>query len=289
MDIVEHSVNAVKVLLDQKDPKINSKIIYGVNNWMNIPPPELLLIVPTFNHFDYAKSCVESFIKNTPDTRLHIAIIDDASTGWHDINWKEWPQAVYSRIRYDQNAGLTRSWNTGLRLAKDIAAEYTICGNSDILFSPGWYLPLKRALKTFCDLVGPVTNAPGHCKYQNAYNFGITTISDNPKIINNNAQKLYRDTIKVVRTKRINGFCMMAKTTSWWLNAFDQKNVFNPKYKLIGNEDELQARWIAKGYRIAFVPNSFVFHYRSVSRQSGLQKPECQGAYRKRRIRSSER
>ena len=64
----------------------------------------------------------------------------------------------------------------------------------------------------------------------------------------------------------INGFFMLAKTTRWWEGKFNEQHVFDPSKIMTGNEDELQRRWHKQQFRTGFVPSSFVFHYRAVSR-----------------------
>ena len=59
---------------------------------------------------------------------------------------------------------------------------------------------------------------------------------------------------------------MLARTDVWWKGKFDKQYVFDPRKKMAGNEDELQKRWKRIGQRSGFVPSSFIFHYRSVTR-----------------------
>ena len=75
----------------------------------------------------------------------------------------------------------------------------------------------------------------------------------------------------------VNGFCMAAKTDTWFSGAYNSECVFNPKHKMLKNEDELQGRWLKLGRVIAICPSSFVWHYRSVTRKpNGKDK----GSYR---------
>ena len=64
----------------------------------------------------------------------------------------------------------------------------------------------------------------------------------------------------------LNGFFTMAKTEVWWSGAFGKDTVFDPGKRMHHNEDELEIRWAKMGRRIGFVPSSFIFHYRAVSR-----------------------
>lgn len=237
---------------------------------------EVCLIVPTYNHLDYAHRCIDSFIKTTENVDSHVLLIDDCSPDWKDM---EWPDCNLTIHRYDTHGWLTRSWNYGLYMAMTLKHTYTICANSDLLFVDGWYEPLRNALDSH-SFVGPITNTPGHCGHQNIKNYGIVVDTDDIHILNRYAEMCRRFPTAPVKTNLINGFCMMASTDTWWKCKYDEKNVFNPAMRLVGNEDEFQRRLRAKGLSIAYVPQSFVFHYRSVSRPAALSGSASRGAFR---------
>jgi len=119
-------------------------------------------------------------------------------------------------------------------------------------------------------LVGPVTNAPGHRPRQQVK--GLVKgykVSDDQAYIDGVAARLSQDRrLELWSPNRINGFCMAAKTETWWAGAHGAEHVFDPgrKFKLTKNEDELQGRWEKKKIAVGIVPGSFVFHYRGVSR-----------------------
>ena len=236
---------------------------------------ELCLIIPTYNHFDYADRCIQSFYETEPDLDATVCVIDDCS----EENVYDYKFSNKVTIhRFDTRGGLTRSWNYGLALAKD-KYEYTICTNNDILFTACWYEPLKEALETL-DLVGPVTNTPGHCKWQNINKFfHLYTLNDNRHMLDWIGRQCSFNEIEYI-VSEINGFFMMAKTETWWKNSFDTVHVFNPANHMTENERELQRRWKARKLRVGFTPRSFIFHYRSVSRPEALAMDESRGAYR---------
>lgn len=241
---------------------------------------ELLFILPTYGHFDYARACLESFVRHTQPGTYHVAIIDDASPEWFQIPFSLWPVCPKHYLHFVTRDGLTRSWNAGLQLARQHDFQYVICGNSDLLFTEGWYEPLKIALNSGFDLVGPVTNAPGHAGWQNIKHYARCALTDERLYLSTVARRLRKHPKKVYTCRFINGFCMAAKMKTWWAGAFDEDNVFDPRHKLTGNENELQLRFRSRGLHIGYVPRSFVFHYRSVSRPAALTQSSSRGAYR---------
>lgn len=233
----------------------------------------VVAVIPTFNKFVYARQTVLSFFRYSPPDAV-VLVIDDASPCYYRQDWAAWsegmPRGRLILRHFSENDGITRSWNLGLLMARDLRATYTVAGNSDILFTPGWFEPLAYHADRGLALVGPVTNAPGPTNQQlQNVNRYVTNyqVSDDPGHLAMVAARL-RDTwpVETAVTCKLNGFCTMARTDRWWEGAFDRTHVFDPAMKMVGNEDELQRRWKARGWQAGFVPRSFVFHYRAVSR-----------------------
>jgi GT2 family glycosyltransferase len=93
-------------------------------------------------------------------------------------------------------------------------------------------------------------------------------LSDDLTYLDYVQNRLIKDFRNKVRDGLINGFCMIAKTETWWSGAHSKDFVFNPKFKMTKNEDELQGRWLKMGKKIVICPSSFVWHYRGVTRNS---------------------
>lgn len=251
-----------------------------------MPKPRIAVIVPLYNKFAYGRLATLSFFKYT-GAECHAIIVDDASPKFDKQNWDSWyagvkddkgdwvqeplPREHITFHHFEQNDGLTRSWNWGLKKALELDAEYTICTNSDVLFTPFWEQGLIHHLEQGYHLVGPVSNAPGvtnggRQQVQNFYpGYRVTDEADYLRRVAEYL-KTHQPIQKIVGGLPINGFFMMAKTATWWEGRFDRDVVFDPRKKMAGNEDELEKRWRKRGWKIGFVPSSFIFHYRSVSR-----------------------
>ncbi len=245
-------------------------------------PQTVCVIIPTFNQFEYARRAVQSLLRCTVrGATLQYLLVDDASPEWDAVDWNTWPQPDCRKLRFSKRGGLTRSWNAGLRQAVSMGAEYAVCTNSDVLFTPHWFEPLADALENGFDLVGPVTNAPGDAPAQDVQCYlPDAVVTDSAKKIASIAAAL-RNAAPAAISAPINGFFMMAKTQRWRQGAFSRHCVFDPGFPLVGNETELQKRWSKAGMVTGFVPSSFVFHYRSVSRPEGLTGKCGGGAFRR--------
>lgn len=247
---------------------------------MNVVP-KIAVIIPVWNFWDYAVDCVESLLATTPGVRA--ILIDDCSPSRPPPAWLKSKiltsngQHIYTRHKY--NMQLTAAWNTGFqRTFAATDAEYIVAGNSDILFSPGWWESLEYASQKGYHLVGPITNTPGNTTQQDVKRF----VSDyepanDPVSIGKVTSRL--SVLKGhVEPTLINGFFMWAKAEHWNEGRFSAEHIFrpsNPRFKsgrknptplMTGNEDELQLRWKAKGWKFGVACGSFIFHYRSVTR-----------------------
>lgn len=256
---------------------------------------KLAVVIPVYGHFDYAANAVASLFANTHSVDPYVIVVDDASPeakGKEDLGpihevIRQLPPMSAHVIYFGVNGGLTRSWNAGLNIARSFNHPYCCVTNSDVLFTPGWELPLIDAIKhNYMHLVGPITNAPGTEKKQNVANYvpGYE-VKDDPEYLNAIAKSLFFDFGDHAVDSTINGFCMLARTKTWWEHAYDKDNVFrprndfnskgerNPTPLMTLNEYELQSRWHKAGLRTGYCPGSFVFHYRAVSRGEAHKKP----------------
>ena len=230
---------------------------------------KLGIVIPTYGQFDYVDAQLESLAKTTPS--FMALVIDDASPDWSPLLKPRWEAIVgpgrLSVHRFIKQGGLTRSWNWGLYLAKDMA-EYLIAGNSDVLFTPDWYVgPLEAIAKGTLDFVGPLSNAPGDAKKQQVWRyFEGYEITDDWEYLCQTALLLRQQQGGCTVRTSINGFFQLAHRDFWWAHAHSKTEVYNPKNKMVHNEYELQKRLLKADCKLGICLDSFIFHYRGVSR-----------------------
>jgi len=237
------------------------------------------IVIPVRGHFGYARLAVRTALENTPDPL--VILVDDASPGWRDRDWK-FPAERFLLHRFKKNRGLSAAWNAGLVLARNAGAEAAVATNSDVLFPPGWWPPLEKELLPG-RLLGPITNAPGHRRRQQVLRFlPDYKLTDDMKYLAKVQARLTKEQSGKLIFDRINGFCMAARIDDWFRFACAPDTVFNPRYPMNRNEDELQGRWRKSGGKTVIVPASCVFHYRGVTRNAIRGKTGF-GWYRKRK------
>jgi GT2 family glycosyltransferase len=241
----------------------------------------IVYILPSYQSFEYARACILSLHMHSPF--VVAVIIDDASPDWRaNSDWWQGTGGPVSTYRFSTRGGLTRSWNAGMVIAQRFRPDYIVCGNNDVLFSPGWWEGLCWALEAGYGMVGPVSNAPGitaprALQHVRTY-LPDYLLSDDPVSIMQTARLLRICYAGTVAISSVNGFFMMAKARTWRDYGYSPGMVFTPLIRTLptgklnrtpamtGQEDWIQEEWRRKGLKSCIVPSSFIFHYRSVSR-----------------------
>ena len=245
-------------------------------------PDSLLVVVPTYGHFDYAEAAVASAFQATK-CEVVVCIVDDASPDWSE-DWARNLQLQSPRdkliwARHDVNQGLTRMWNFGVATAIGGNFKYVCLTNSDVLFTSGWDVRLREAVNTGWHLVGPLTNTPGdnEAQYVRPHSVDYEN-SDSQLVLDAVAKELGRKT-KVVQGP-LNGFCLFGAVHTFQRHLYDPSRMMafkpsnpvnskgkpNPTPLMTLSEHELQQRWREEGCKTGVVLGSYVYHYRSVSR-----------------------
>lgn len=242
--------------------------------------PPVAVIIPTYRAMPYAVKAVRSALETVPNPL--VLVVDDASPDWDERTWTPFPREAVRTFRFAKNKGLTRSWNQGMRMALAAGAGAVVAANSDVVFPPGWWDPVAAALAaTPLLLAGPVTNAPGHRPRQRVDRYlpGYR-LADDPGYLADVQRRLAAAHPGRLVRDPVNGFCMAALAASWDRFRFSEADVFDPKFPMTRNEDELQGRWRRGGGQVAIVPAAFVWHYRGVSRPGGTAGREGVGWFR---------
>ena len=244
----------------------------------------------------YTTVALRSFFDTTPGGVAIVA--DDGSKEWNKYQqlYEQLPRSKEQQIHFihfNDQVGLTRSWNAGLTLADELKLDYAIAGNNDVIFTNNWYSGLLHALNNGYALAGPLSNAPGvtakNGQQKIQKHLPSFELTDDRDKLDTMSAELHRDHLGEVFESRINGFFQIASMDSWRKGMFNIKDYYRPRnvYDSKGrrnltptltlNEDELQGRWGRLGMKSVIVLSSFIFHYRAVSRGG---KYKCGAWYR---------
>ena len=164
---------------------------------------------------------------------------------------------------FPDQGGITRSWNMGLSVADNMKVDVAITGNADTIWGERSVDTLVQALD-FVDLAGPVSNRPGWGDTRQLVNqydlHGLITLQPMKLSFDYST----REGASNVLPQCINGFTMAARMETWAAGAYDIEDgaFFNPKYKQLENEMELQLRWSLLDWKIGIAMGAYVHHYK---------------------------
>lgn len=240
--------------------------------------PLVVVCVPVYGAFPEALNAIRSIAR--ADGCPSLVVLDDASPGDEhasfrvDVENSVPPERLLYR-RFAYNQGLTRMWNEGWRAAREAGAAYFVAGNSDVLVGAhALTTMIAVCARRGSTLVGPMTNAPGHVRDQQACGV-VQPRQPVVDAMDEVLRKAHGSDSKVV--PRVNGFFALGQVDR--LPPYDSENLFNPRNRMTGNEDELQARMAHRGLVSRVALGAYVFHYRSLSRGLAGRSAD-RGAYR---------
>lgn len=226
---------------------------------------KISIAITCYNQWAYTDQALRSALKTVggcKDFECRLALFDDCSTD----STQEKMSGEFSNVFYyrsSRNIGLTALWNSAYQTFK--SSDILFIVNNDVIFPSGWLRPLVEGImQSGADMVGPITNGPGHIAEQDVRNFIPNyRANDDHEHIERTQSKLSGK--QPFQLPRINGFCLgfdtnFLATSSTTSGRNDEP--FDPSNRNFGNEDEIQDRMSPLALA---VPSSFVFHYKRIS------------------------
>jgi O-antigen biosynthesis protein len=114
---------------------------HGHLDWPGCDAPDVSIIIPVFNNFDYTCRCLESMLRFPPEAKAEIIIVDDGSTDATLL-----AGLIFGGVRIIRNAGnlgFVGSVNAGAAAAR---GNHLLFLNNDTEVQAGW---LDELLATF--------------------------------------------------------------------------------------------------------------------------------------------
>lgn len=222
--------------------------------------PQVSIVLPVYNQFDYTYLCVQSIVKNSGDVSYEILLADDCST---DLT-KDIAQIISGLhiVRNKENLRFLRNCNNAAQHAK---GDYILFLNNDTQVQPNWLQPLVELIErdekngmVGSKLVYPdgrLQEAGGIVwKDASAWNYGHGANPDAPEY----------NYVKEV--DYISGAAIMIRRTLWKeIGGFDE--LFVPAYY---EDTDLAFEVRRHGYKVLYQPLSVVVHFEGVSNGTDL-------------------
>jgi len=223
------------------------------------------IVIPVYNAKEFVIECLESIIKHT-NIAYRILLVDDCSTdGISDVLDEYADKYDFISVHHqEQNVGYTANVNKGFELA---VSEWVLLLNSDTVVTPFWLENLlEGTTKDKVAIIGPLGNAaswqsvPNVLSKNGGWDFNLIPAGLTPNDIafqlNLNRQYEFAD------AGVLNGFCQLINRELFFEVGKLDEIAFPKGY---GEENDLCARLIERGYRLLVCPNSYVYHHKSKS------------------------
>lgn len=245
-------VNPQIVEISQVEKTIDDYPVLTIPQWED---PQVSIVIPVYNQFEFTYHCVESILKNSGDITYEILIANDCSSDLTTEIDKILPGVRC--ITNEQNLRFLRNCNNAAKYAK---GKYILFLNNDTQVQENWLEPLVTLIESAEDIGmvgskliypdGRLQEAGGILwRDGSAWNFGNR---QNPALPQFNYVK---------QVDYISGAAIMLSRALWEeIGGFDEH--FAPAYC----EDSDLAFTIRKmGYRVMYQPLSVVVHFEGVS------------------------
>lgn len=211
-----------------------------------VEPEPVSIIIPVWNCLKYLKNCVKSVIKHTNNYEL--IIIDNGSNKQTKKYIKSLDNARV--ITNKENKGFAYACNQGIKSAQ---YKYFCLLNSDTKVTSGWLAKLMKGFdRPNAGIVGPTTT---YCQASQ----GLLNVEPDNMFFD----KTIKLSSKLKEGYRaiddLQGFCYLISK-----EVVDKIGVFNWRTYSIGGVEEVDYndRAIRAGFKLYWVKESFVHHYR---------------------------
>ncbi|HEY1769661.1 MAG TPA: glycosyltransferase [Chthoniobacterales bacterium] len=217
--------------------------------------PEVSIIIPVFNQFDFTLACLASLQDHATDIPFEVILVDDCST---DVTAKELsqiPGLIY--LRNDTNSGFIASCNSGAARAR---GRYLVFLNNDTVVRPGWLGELHNTFEyePAAGLVGSKLIYPdgrlqeaGGIIWQDGSGWNRGKFQDPGKPEYNYLREVdYCSAASVIVPREL----------------FQQLGGFDSKYAPAYYEDtDLAFKINAEGHKVLYQPTSVAVHYEGIT------------------------
>lgn len=226
---------------------------------------KLTVSVLNFNGDGYLKECLESISKAKNEAEITVYVVDNGSSdGSFEEAKKRYPSFKY--IENDQNLGFSKANN---QILKKLNTEYVLILNPDSKLTPGTIKYMLDFME-FHPEVGAascrVEKKDGSIDWASHRGFPTPLASFMYYFLKNDS--LYhltnRDMSKTHEVDAIVGAFFLTRKS-----VLDRVGLFDEDYFMYGEDIDLCLRIKQAGYKVMYVPEVKILHYKGVS--SGLK------------------
>lgn len=228
---------------------------YGKLLFTDYENPQVSIIIPVYNQWNYTYSCLASILKNTADVSYEVIIADDMSTD-ETVNIADYVENV-TVVRDGVNRGFLLNCNNA---AKHARGKFIFFLNNDTSVQPEWLSSLVKLADSNenIGMVGSKLVYPdgrlqeaGGIIWNDASGWNYGRLDDPEKPEYNYVKEV----------DYISGAAILIRTSIWEeLGGFDERYV--PAYF---EDSDLAFEIRNRGYKVLLQPKSVVVHFEGIS------------------------
>ncbi|HCT64580.1 MAG TPA: glycosyl transferase family 2 [Lachnospiraceae bacterium] len=265
----DSEIKPITLDISQLDNQTKHKKIteYKPIEFLKYSKPEVSIVIPVYNQFEYTYNCLKSIQKNSGKVNYEIIIANDCST---DLTTEiEKVVKNITVVKNEENLRFLKNCNNAAKFAK---GKYILFLNNDTQVQANWLEPLIELIErdenigmVGSKLVypnGKLQEAGGiFWRDASAWNYGHLSEPNDPEY----------NYVKEV--DYISGAAIMIKSFLWnEIGGFDE--IFVPAYY---EDSDLAFEVRKRGYKVMYQPLSVVVHFEGIS--NGIDVNEGQKAY----------
>lgn len=263
-------IKAVKDYLQSKG--INAQVeqakgipsIYRVSYALPIEKPKISIIIPSRNHLEDLKTCIDSIIQKTTYDNYEIIIVENGSTEKQVFAYYEEITQKYPYVKkLDWQEGFNWSAINNFAAGKT-DGEYLLFLNNDTeVITPEWIEEmLMHAQRTEVGIVGALLYYPNDTVQHGGVVLGLGGIAGHAFSRAERGNRGYAGKLSYVQDlSAVTGACMMMRREIW-----ETIGGFDVELAIGFNDVDFCLRVLKAGFRIIWTPYAELYHYESKSR-----------------------
>ena len=241
------------------------------------PAQRVAIIIPTKNHGELVRQCVESIERTVTGVSYDILVIDHASTDLETLTYFQQLRAQHRVLRYEGPFNFSAINNWAVKQLEGAFTHYLFCNNDIEATDVGW---LERMIelcqKPDVGMVGAKLFYPGGRTFQHAgVCVGMFGIAEHyakfmdERLPDGSIDPGYHGTLIANReVSAVTAACALMRR-----DAFERIGGFDEALAVGFGDVDLCLRTRDAGYRIVFCPHAALIHHESYTRGKSQEDP----------------
>ena len=265
--VIDAAKNAIREHLERvglKGDVLDSRVVSMYRLKYEIEGnPLISIIIPSYDHADDLKRCIESIREKTTYENYEIIIVENNSTKQETFDYyQELENDPRIRVvKWDGIFNFSGICNFGVKHSK---GEHVLLLNNDVeIITPDWLQEmLMYSQRKDVGAVGAKLYYPDHTIQHAGIGIGLLTLAGHYHRHFDGNHPGYMGRLSYAQdVTAVTGACMMIRR-----DVYDEMNGYDETFEVAFNDVDFCMRVRKAGYLIVFTPFAELYHYESKSR-----------------------